>query len=393
MTSEGSRSVRLGEVMSLDIDAVPVHDAETYRIAGVYSFARGLFERDPLQGSETSYAKFHRLREGQLVLSRLKAWEGAMAPVPAEFDGAHLSTEFPTFSCHPEALLPPYAWLLVQRPSFWQTLKGLSSGMGGRKTRVKAEAFLSVTVDLPSLDAQRRVVDLIDHIDRAVKAASAMSTQTAVLREAAVHELVQDARDVGREATLGDIADFQNGGAFKKDLLGSKGLPVVRIRELFDESLEMGCYDEDDYDERHLLDNGDLIFTWSGRLGVKFWERGPALLNQHLFKVTSSVDELRLGYLALALESAIPGLEETMHGSTMKHITKKTLTRWPVWIPPAEIQERATGIIAAIDSCLAAGQEFHAQLTNTREAVLASLLSNPLQVPDNYDRFLQEVAA
>jgi type I restriction enzyme, S subunit len=69
--------VPLGEVMDLSIDAVAVDPAASYPISGVYSFGRGLFAREPLTGSETTYKVFHRLHANDFVLSKLKAWEGA----------------------------------------------------------------------------------------------------------------------------------------------------------------------------------------------------------------------------------------------------------------------------------------------------------------------------
>ena len=65
-------SVSLKEVLRLEIDAVPVHADVTYRFAGVYSFGRGLFERGPIDGSETTYKVFHRLHTDQFVMSQVK---------------------------------------------------------------------------------------------------------------------------------------------------------------------------------------------------------------------------------------------------------------------------------------------------------------------------------
>ena len=81
----------LGDVLQLAPAEVPVEADGTYPIAGVYSFGRGLFQRGPISGSETSYARLNRLAPGRLVMSRLKAFEGALTVIPAEFDGWFLS--------------------------------------------------------------------------------------------------------------------------------------------------------------------------------------------------------------------------------------------------------------------------------------------------------------
>src|SRR5258708_3898476 len=150
------RKVQLREVMTLDCSPVMVDPSANYRLAGVYSFGRGLFEREPLQGSATAYKQLNRLRAGQLVMSKLKAWEGAVAVVPQEFDGHVLSPEFPTFSLR-EELLPRYLALTCKQPSFWLQLQHESAGMGGRRERVHPNRLLSIEFDLPPLQEQRRI--------------------------------------------------------------------------------------------------------------------------------------------------------------------------------------------------------------------------------------------
>lgn len=150
----GWRHVGLNEMLTLDIDAIPVEDDETYPMVGVYSFGRGLFERDPLAGDSTSYKKLHRLHSGQVVMSRLKGWEGALALVPDRFDGAHLSPEFPTFAINAGLAVPGYVEALVASEAFWSSLARESTGLGARRERVHAEDLLAQEVWLPPLPTQ-----------------------------------------------------------------------------------------------------------------------------------------------------------------------------------------------------------------------------------------------
>jgi len=76
---EGWRHVALGEVLDIEVETVTVEPKAEYNLAGVYSFGRGLFERERLLGVKTNYKVMNRLRPGRLVMSKLKAWEGALA--------------------------------------------------------------------------------------------------------------------------------------------------------------------------------------------------------------------------------------------------------------------------------------------------------------------------
>jgi type I restriction enzyme S subunit len=86
MIVKGWQDIPLSEVMHLEIDAVPVEELPEFPIAGVFSFARGLFKRESLPNTQTTYKYFHRLHKDMFVISMPKAWEGALAHVTDELD-------------------------------------------------------------------------------------------------------------------------------------------------------------------------------------------------------------------------------------------------------------------------------------------------------------------
>src|SRR5829696_50342 len=100
--------VQLGEVLTLALDETPVESASEYPIAGVYSFGRGVLRRAPISGDQTKYKRLNRLHADRVVLSRLKAFEGAIAVVPKHAEGFYVSQEFPTFDIDTTRVLPEY---------------------------------------------------------------------------------------------------------------------------------------------------------------------------------------------------------------------------------------------------------------------------------------------
>jgi type I restriction enzyme S subunit len=149
--------VGLHEVLSRAPDPVPVRLEETYRTAGIYSFGRGLFARPPITGAETKYKTLCRLHRDQLVLSRLKAWEGAIAMVPGDFDGMVVSREYPTFTVNRQVAEPFYLGWLCRWEPFWALLRDRSKGLGARRDRVHPDHLLSVEIALPPLEKQCRL--------------------------------------------------------------------------------------------------------------------------------------------------------------------------------------------------------------------------------------------
>jgi restriction endonuclease S subunit len=210
-------SVSLGSVIDLSDDPVPVEAGETYNIAGVFSFGRGLFAREPLLGSDTSYKKFHRLHSGDMVLSQLKGWEGAIAPVNGAFDGWYLSPQFRTFKPDLAHLLPAYFSWFCRQPEIWEQLKGGARGMGARRDTVTPTTFMQLTIPLPTLSEQARVAGLLDQVEAGIRRTQQLRSDAKGITQRVVGEVINEALDkLARSGVpvleVGDIAELVTSG-------------------------------------------------------------------------------------------------------------------------------------------------------------------------------------
>lgn len=200
--------VQLGEVLELDLDQVEVEPFASYPVAGVYSFGKGLFAREPILGSETRYKTFTRLHKNQFVISRLKAFEGAVAVVAADFDGWFLSQEFPTFKMK-RTIHPRYLAHVCRWPVFWSMLAASSKGLGARRERVHPEQLLAIEIPLPDLAEQRRIASKLDgvlgHADRIGELQRGASDLAAL----GPHTVMQSVLDgIDRRLPLGVVAEI-----------------------------------------------------------------------------------------------------------------------------------------------------------------------------------------
>lgn len=115
-------NVALGNVMSINIDAVQSSELDNVNLAGVYGFGRGLFKRGLMSPLDTTYNAFHKLHVGDFVISIPKAWEGAIARIPEEFEGWFLSPVFPTFRADSSQIDTKYLDWYCKRESVWNEL-------------------------------------------------------------------------------------------------------------------------------------------------------------------------------------------------------------------------------------------------------------------------------
>lgn len=156
--------VPLSDVLELHLDEVPIDRTLEYRTAGVRSYGRGLFARPVVSGATSSYSKLLRLHTDDVVLSRLFAWEGAVALVPLQFEGWFVSPEFPTFEVDADRVLPGLIGHFVSWGRFHQDLASSTRGLGQRRQRVHVEEFLNLTIPLPPMDEQRRLLARLDRV-------------------------------------------------------------------------------------------------------------------------------------------------------------------------------------------------------------------------------------
>ena len=86
------------------------------------------------------------------------------------------------------------------------------------------------------------------------------------------------------EKTLGDVATYINGRAFKPQEWETSGRPIIRIQNLTNSTQECNRTTKQ-FEEKYRISDGDLLFAWSASLGAHIWHGEDGWLNQHIFKV------------------------------------------------------------------------------------------------------------
>lgn len=184
--------------------------------------------------------------------------------------------------------------------------------------------------------------------------------------------------------SLDDVADFLNGLAMQKypPINDKDSFPVLKIKEL-----RQGFTDDNSdicsnmIDEKYVINDGDLIFSWSGSLMVDFWCGGQCGLNQHLFKVTSQNYNKWFYYLWTKhhLDRFIEIAKSK--ATTMGHIKRKDLTDSKVIIPKDTEFQKIEKIVKPMIEIMIIKNIENKKLKELRDSLLPKLMSGEIRVP------------
>ena len=181
--------------------------------------------------------------------------------------------------------------------------------------------------------------------------------------------------------SLDKTAHYLNGLALQKYPPGNGAtLPVIKIAQLRKgDSVGADCCNTD-LPPDYIVQDGDVLFSWSGSLEVELWCGGRGALNQHLFKVTSPEFPKWFYYLWTRYHLEEFRLIAADKATTMGHIQRGHLTAAKVLIPPRRLLDAMTNTVSPLIEQLIANRIQSRTLATLRDTLLPKLLSGELSV-------------
>ncbi|WP_412194557.1 restriction endonuclease subunit S [Anaerobutyricum hallii] len=190
-----------------------------------------------------------------------------------------------------------------------------------------------------------------------------------------------------KKMKLGDVATYINGYAFKPKDRGEIGLPIIRIQDLTGNAYDLGFYDGE-YPEKIEINYGDILISWSASLGVYIWNRGKALLNQHIFKVVFDKVDIDKKYFVYAVQKKLDEMKMKTHGATMKHIVKKDFDAILIPYPSLNEQMEIANNLDKVSRVIVAYKKELQLLDNLVKARFVEMFGDVKDNPHNYEIFL-----
>lgn len=260
----------------------------------------------------------------------------------------------------------------------------LASSNGSTVMHLSVKSVPKMSLDLPDIATQKKIADILGSLDEKIELNCQMSHKLEQMGQALFrHYFIDNPEAEGwQEKSLDEIASYLNGLAMQKypKIDGEPTLPVIKIREMSSGITAKTDIASANIPEKYIINNGDLLFSWSGTLLLKFWSGGEGALNQHLFKVDSVnyPEWLYYHWTKHHLDEFIQIAKSK--ATTMGHIQRRHLNQAKVRVPNVGLLDEIGNKMEPLIEQRKENNQQIQTLTTLRDTLLPKLISGEVKV-------------
>lgn len=211
--------VTIGDILQPVRTPVSIEPTVEYVAIGIKSFGKGIFHYPPTLGADLGKLRFFHFPADALALSNIQAWEGAIG-VTSEADANAVASNRFLFYVPVDEDRVDVRYLhhyFLGEPGL-AAIRGASPGSAKRNRTLGIERFERVRVPLPPIEEQRRIVDLIESVDKVIEGARICLDKLMVLRS----QLIDSIRANGKSVSLSEVAVVSQGKSLPIECQGKQ---------------------------------------------------------------------------------------------------------------------------------------------------------------------------
>ena len=263
--------------------------------------------------SDNTFTKL--FRKGDVLFGRRRAYLKKASVAP--FDGI-CSGDITVIAANPQLILPELLPFIIQNDVFFDF--AVEKSAGSLSPRVKWEHLKNYEFELPNIDKQKELAEVLWAMDATKKAYQKLILETDELVKSQFIEMI---RDVENHDRLLNHVDILYGFPFNSKLFNSngQGIPLLRIRDI--NTGFSDTYTTEKADEQYIIDTGDCVVGMDGNFEIIKWNHGKAYLNQRVCKFTPR--DIKREYMIHYLRFTLKKIEEVANSTTVRHLSTKDI--------------------------------------------------------------------
>lgn len=174
-------NIRLKRAFSLVNDFIQIDKEQMYKKAGMYNRGRGIFLREPTEGSNMGKSTFQVIHKDCLMISGQFAWEDAVYITTASDEEGVASHRYYLLREITNEIPIEYLWAYFIAPEGFDELVRCSHGAAGRNRPLNIDELLRTSIPVPNDAASLKI--LIDAVRNYMMLQKKISEKESVLRE------------------------------------------------------------------------------------------------------------------------------------------------------------------------------------------------------------------
>jgi type I restriction enzyme S subunit len=386
-------TIPLGDVLRRSERTIPLDSETIYKEVTVRMNGKGVVERRQVKGIEIAADRRYKAKSGQFIISRIDARNGASGLVPDELNGAVVTNDFPLFDVAEDRLDAAFLGWMSKTRSFIELCKHASEGTTNR-VRLSEDRFKALTIALPRLDEQRRIVARVEELAAKVDEARGLRSLTvdelAALRSTQSRRVFESlqAATVPLEMVCAAIIDNLHSNPIYAE---GGTVPCIRSSDVGFGVLDLANArrtDEDEYRRRTVrgeLQVDDIVLVREGGGTGKC----ALVLPEHRFSLGQRVmmlrpdrDKVLPKFFLYQLLSPIiqeDHVQPLSKGSASPHLNIGSLRQFPFLLPSVNEQARIVENLDALQAKLEAVKTLQTETAAELDAMLPAILDKALR--------------
>jgi type I restriction enzyme S subunit len=251
----------------------------------------------------------------------------------------------------------------------------------GTRSKLTQGAMMGISVQIPPLIEQKRIVDVVSSVDAYIDAMQQQADTARTARNAVLHELLSAGGDDWTETTLNLISHN----------VSNRRIPITKSDRNPGKYPYYGASGIVDYVDSYIFDERTLLISEDGAnltarsTPIAFGATGKYWVNNHAHVL--KFDEISTQtYVEYYLNSI--RIDEWVSGAAQPKLNQKSLNEIPIQLPPLGEQKRIVEIVSSMDEVIQATEQALVDTKNLRSGLLSDLLSGEHEIPESYDVFV-----
>ena len=297
-----------------------------------------------------------------------------------------------------------YLFHYFRSEKFQATLQELTNASAQGGVYLNSLAKACVTFPISKFE-QAKIAEILSALDKAIEQTEALIAKQQRVKTGLMQDLLTRGIDehgnlrsedthkfkdsqMGRipiewqASTLGKLAKFLSGYAFKYQDLTDYGWRVVRISNLHKPTFPFWHYDGPVKDS-WIIRSGDILFTWAGvasSIDCVRYDGPDALMNQHIYHFDFATEDLKM-FVFYFLQNHLPKLRSEIEGGAGQlHLTKAKIQSIAIPQMDRDEMKRVVQVISKSEERIASYCQQRAITKALRAGLMQDLLTGKKRV-------------